>query len=394
MNEDGLGKSCVSNRIIGEGQLGYRRCVTCIMDTTDPGITFDGDGRCNHCLKVDQLKKRWRPEGDPQRLERLIARVKQDGKGQDYDVVVGLSGGVDSSYVAYLCKQFSLRALIVHVDTGWNSELAVKNIENLVQFGGFDLDTLVVDWEEMRDLQLAFLNSGVPNQDVPQDHAIYAGFIRRAALYRVRWTFIGTNFACESILPQSWGYDSKDLRHLLDIHRRFGQRPLVQFPRLSYFENALRYQVLHGLKSAAPLNLVPYRKSKAIHTLEHEVDWRYYGGKHYESRFTKFFQAWYLPTKWGYDKRLAHVSSLVVSGQISREEALNELLMRDLPKEEVEADMDYLANKLAITRQEFDTLMKVPIQSHSTYAQTPRAVKRSLGLVFAVVHRALGRRAA
>jgi len=383
-----------AGEMIGEGRPGYRRCTTCIMDTTDPWITFDEHGLCSHCLKVDEIKKRWNPQGDAHALEQLVEQVKRDGKGQDYDVVLGLSGGVDSSYVTYLCKQFALRALIIHVDTGWNSELAVKNIENLVKFGGFDLDTLVVDWEEMQDLQLAFFRAGVPNQDIPQDHAIYAGFIRRAARHRVRWTFIGTNYACESILPVSWGYDNKDLRHILDIHRRFGQRRLRQFPRLSYIENALRYQIFHGLKVAAPLNLVAYNKATAMQTLERDAGWRYYGGKHYESRFTKFFQAWYLPSKWGYDKRLAHLSSLVVSGQMGRAEALEEFRNGALPTEEIEADKDYMARKLGVEREEFENLMRIPNTPHSAYAITARWKRRLIGIGAKVMKSLRGSRAA
>lgn len=377
--------------VIREGEPGYQRCTTCIMDTTDPWITFDQQGRCNHCLQVDALKRTWNPEGDPAALQRLVHQVKVDGTGQDYDVVLGLSGGVDSSYLAYLCKQFGLRTLIIHVDTGWNSELAVKNIENLVNYGGFDLDTLVVDWEEMRDLQLAFFRSGVPDQDIPQDHAIYAGFVRRASQHRVRWTFVGTNLACESILPHAWGYDNKDLRHILDIHRRFGQRPLRQFPKLSYAENALRFQLFHGLKQAAPLNLVAYNMAAAIAALEREVGWRYYGGKHYESRFTRFFQAWYLPMKWGYDKRLAHLSSLVASGQMTRDEALEQFRNGSLRSEEIETEMSYMANKLGLSLSEFGELMRVSGLPHSAYRRSSPVTNKLLQIGFSLASRTLGK---
>lgn len=378
------------NRIIQQSETEYRRCTTCIMDTTDPWITFDQRGRCNHCQQVDHYLERWSPGGDEPALQALIERVKRDGQGREYDVVIGLSGGVDSSYLVYQAKQWGLRTLVIHVDTGWNSELAVKNIQNIVTRSGFDLYTHVVDWEEMRDMQLAFFKSGVPNQDIPQDHAITAGFIRFAAKHDVVWAFNGSNLACESILPPSWGYDNMDWRHIHDIHRKFGTRPLKKFPRLPYWENVLRYQLARRLQVAKPLDLVPYRKAEAIATLEREVEWRYYGGKHYESRFTKFFQGWYLPTKWGYDKRLAHLSSLVVSGQMSRDEALDEFERGSLPTAEITADRDYMVRKLGVTPAEFDALMNVPNHPHSRYLMTSRKARR-LAMAALVIVRGRGR---
>lgn len=363
---------------IREGEAGYRRCTTCIMDTTDPWIGFDGNGRCNHCLRVDEFKRTWQPEGRPEELERLVECIKREGRGREYDAICGLSGGVDSSYLAYQAKRLGLRTLIIHVDTGWNSELAVKNIENIVTKLGFELVTHVVDWEEMQDLQLAFFRSGVPNQDIPQDHAIAAGFYNFAAKYGIRWSLSGSNIACESILPISWGYDALDLRHILAIHRRFGSRPLREFPTMSYLDYGLRHQILRRMSVAKPLDLMPYDKTEAMATLSREFDWRYYGGKHYESRFTKFFQGWYLPTKWGYDKRLAHLSSLVVTGQLSREHALAEFRDGALPTEEIETDKDYMARKLGIGRGEFDDLMRVPNVPHSHYPTAPEWLKQSL----------------
>lgn len=377
----------LTRNIIRRGDPGYRECTTCIMDTTDPWITFTEAGRCCHCVQVDLFKQRWKPEGDASAYARLMERIKRDGRGQDYDVVIGLSGGVDSSYLVYQAKQAGLRTLVIHVDTGWNSELAVKNIENIVNRCGFDLFTHVVDWEEMQDIQHAFFQSGVPNQDIPQDHAITAGFTRNAAKHRVRWAFSGSNLACESILPVSWGYDNMDLRHIRDIHWRFGRRKLRAFPQLSYLTNVVSYQLLRGLKVAKPLDLLPYSKTAAMATLEREVGWRYYGGKHYESRFTKFFQAWYLPTKWGYDKRLAHLSSLVVSGQMTREAALEEFKNGTLPNHEIEADKDYMARKLGISLAEFEELMQAPKRPHEYYRLTPLWIKRVGGSLLGLKRR-------
>lgn len=363
--------SKIISEMTREGERGYQRCVSCIMDTTDPGISFDADGRCSHCRRVLEAGYGYDPKRHPERLDRLIQRIKVDGRNQDYDVVAGLSGGVDSSYLILKAKEWGLRVLVVHVDTGWNSELAVSNIENLVRHCGFDLLTHVVDWQEMQDLQYAFFKSGVPNQDIPQDHAIFAAFIRSVADQRVRWNFSGSNTACEAILPPAWGYCNRDWRHIRDIHRRFGRRQLRAFPHISHLEHGLRYELFHGLKTARPLNLIDYKKNAAIAELESKAGWRYYGGKHYESRFTKFFQAWYLPTKWGYDKRLAHLSSLIVSGQLTRDEALQESRSGGLQADAVESEKDYMARKLGILRSEFDELMLVPNTPHEAYRQSP-----------------------
>jgi N-acetyl sugar amidotransferase len=340
------------------------------MDTTDADIRFDVHGRCNHCVRMEGYRTIWNPDGDPDALEQLMERIKRDGRGSDYDAVMGLSGGVDSSYVAWLAKQYNLRVLLIHVDTGWNSELAVSNIEAIVRRLNFELVTHVVDWEEMRDLQTAFLRSGVPNQDIPQDHAINAGFFSFAASQRVRWSLSGSNFACEGILPSSWGYDAMDLAHIRDIHRLYGQHPLRHYPRMSYLKFGVRYQLLGGLRVARLLNFVRYDQREAIATLERELGWRYYGGKHYESRFTKWFQCWYLPSKWGYDKRLAHLSSMVVSGQLTRESALLEMAAGVLPTAEVEADESYMIRKLGIDKQTYAELMAVPNTPHENYART------------------------
>jgi N-acetyl sugar amidotransferase len=348
------------------------------MDTTDPEIRFDQAGRCGHCLRVDAYKRCWRPDGNPAALERLVERIKQDGRGRDFDAICGLSGGVDSSYLAYQAKRLGIRTLVIHVDTGWNSELAVRNIENIVIKLGFELVTHVVDWEEMQDVQHAFFKSGVPNQDIPQDHAIMSGFYNFAAKYGIRWSLSGSNISCESILPAAWGYDAMDLTHILDIHRRFGTRRLREFPTMSYLDYGLRHQVLRRMSVAKPLDLMSYNKAEAMTVLAGEFDWRYYGGKHYESRFTKFFQGWYLPTKWGYDKRLAHLSSLVVTGQMTRDAALDKFRKETLPTEEIEADKDYMARKLGIGRDEFEALMRVPNVPHSHYHTTPVWLKQGM----------------
>jgi N-acetyl sugar amidotransferase len=356
------------------------------MDTTDPAISFDVNGVCNHCLRVDRWKLQWNPEGDSEALEQLMETIKKDGRGKEYDMIMGLSGGVDSSYVAKLAKDFGLRTLVVHCDTGWNSELAVKNIENIVSKCGFDLVTHVVDWETMRNLQHAFFKSGVPNQDIPQDHAIAAVFYGYADKHKVKWSLSGSNVATESILPTAWGYDNLDLKHIRAIHRRFGSGNLSKYPTMSYLKYGFYFQIVKGMQIAKPLNLINYKKGEAMKVLQDSFEWKYYGGKHYESRFTKFFQGWYLPTKWGYDKRLAHLSSLVASGEITREEALKEFKVNSIQSEEIESDKDYMARKLGITRSEFDYLVDCDCREHHEYPCSNQWV-RSMNITLYALYR-------
>ncbi|PIP12197.1 MAG: ExsB family protein, partial [bacterium (Candidatus Stahlbacteria) CG23_combo_of_CG06-09_8_20_14_all_40_9] len=286
------------------GEPGYKQCSVTIMDTTDPDITFDDNGISNWVYYFrEKILPNWKPEGNPEAFETLIQRIKSDGKDKEYDCALGLSGGVDSSYLAYIAKREGLRPLIVHTDAGWNSEIAVENIENIVKLCGFDLFTVVIDWDEMRDLQLAFLRAGVPNQDIPQDHTIFAAFYGLAAKHRIKWVLSGHNNACESILPPAWGHDALDVCHLNAIHRRFGEGRLGSFPRMGRIRYGLRYTLLGGMRVAKPLDLLPYKKAEAMDVLEREFGWQYYGGKHFESRWTRFFQGWWLPTKFGYDKR-------------------------------------------------------------------------------------------
>jgi N-acetyl sugar amidotransferase len=360
-------------RIIRPGEQGYRRCTVTVMDTTDPEIRFNAAGECHY---VDyyrrELLTQWDPQGDRAKLDALCAQIRADGRGREYDCVLGLSGGVDSSYLAYLAWQQGLRPLVVHTDTGWNSELAVRNIENIVRKCGFDLFTVVVYWPEMQDLQRAFFRAAVPNQDIPQDHAITAAFYRLATKHGIPWALSGSNFACESILPTAWGYDARDLRHIKAIHRLFGERPLKRYPQMGYVRYVAQLRSLQRLKVAKLLNLIPYRKRDAIELLTREFGWRYYGGKHYESRFTKFFQGWYLPGKFGYDKRLAHLSSLILAGEITRDEALAGLERELYSAHELRDDKLFMQKKLGVPPEEFDRLMAMPARAHNEYPSSQR----------------------
>lgn len=339
-----------------------RVCSRCVMDTSDPDITFDDAGVCSHCRAYDAfvaglpgLEERSRE------LDRIIAEVKEEGRGKEYDCILGLSGGVDSSYAAYISKQLGLRPLVVHFDSGWNSEIAVKNIENIVRKLGYDLYTHVVDWEEMKDLQLAYLRASVINADIPQDYAFISALYELAGRKGIRYFISGYNYQSEFILPRKWVYDTRDLCNLKAIHKRFGKRPLKKYPLMSQ----LTY-IYHRLtkKKVDLLYYMDYNKLDAMRLLERELDWRYYGGKHYESVWTKFYQAYYLPTKFGIDKRRAHLSSLVVSGQMSREAAMAELGEELYPPDQLRNDIEYICRKLDISRAEFDEIMAAPVRSH------------------------------
>ncbi len=348
----------------------YMQCATCIMDTTDPLIYFDEKGICNHCRSYKTYKDKYMLVGaeSERKTEKMVAEIKKSGEGKDYDCIMGLSGGVDSSYLAYFAtKVLGLRALVVHVDTGWNSELAVNNIENIVKILGLDLHTLVVDWNEMRDLQRAFFKSSVPNCDVPQDHAFIAALYSEARKYDLHHILNGGNMSTESILPASWGYDAADLIHIEDIHDRFGERKLKSFPRISFFEKSIKYPYIFKLKVHRPLELIPYNKEEVKQFLVKELGWRDYGGKHFESKFTQFFQAHYLPVKYGFDKRLAHLSSLIVSGQMTKKEALVEMERPLYDPIQLEEDRDFFIKKLGFSKTEWEKIMSLPPKTEHDY---------------------------
>jgi N-acetyl sugar amidotransferase len=338
------------------------------MDTSDPEITFDREGVCSHCRAYDQIarpvvERAKTPEGR-QQLEELVAQIKREGEGKEYDCLIGISGGVDSTYVAWQTRRLGLRPLAVHFDSGWNSELAVNNIENVVKKLGIDLHTFVMDWEEMRDLQLAFFKASLANCDVPTDHAFYAVLHRTAVQHGIKTIISGGNAATEFILPRSWGYNASDLRHLRAVHRRYGTRKLATYPTLGFFRRYIWNPYVLGIRTVRILDYLPYNKEKAKRLIADELGWRDYGGKHYESVFTRFFQAYYLPTKFGFDKRRAHLSSLIVSGQMGREDALAELLLPPDSTQKMKDDKEFVAKKLGISVGEFDAILNLPTGSH------------------------------
>jgi N-acetyl sugar amidotransferase len=340
----------------------YQICTRCIMDTTDPEISFDTNGYCSHCTNFyDNIKDvYWLPnEQGRQILEQTISKIKTEGKGKEYDGIIGLSGGVDSSYLLHKICEWGIRPLAVHVDAGWNSETAVKNIEVLCNKLGVDLHTIVIDWESIKNLQVAFLKSGVKNQDIPQDHAFFAALYRYAVKNKIRYVIHGSNFATESILPQAWGYDAMDSIYIKAIFKQFGQGSIKNFPMVGFWELYLYYKFIKKMHVFMPLNLIPYKKKDAMKEIEDRYGWVYYGAKHWESRFTKFFQGYYLPTRFGYDKRKAHLSSLIVAGEITRDQALKEMEKPIYPANELDEDRNYIIKKLGLGEGEFEKLLHV-----------------------------------
>jgi len=343
-------------------------CTRCIMDTSDPLIRFDSSGVCNHCTEYFNKSEIYTYQGQKTdlALSLLIEKIRKKGKHKMYDCVVGISGGVDSSYVAYIAKKMGLKILAVHFDNGWNSELAVKNIENIVTKLNLDYQTYVVDYEEFKDLQKSFLKASVHNAETPSDYAFLGALYKIAARYNIKYILSGSNFATEGILPKSWGYNAKDIIHLKAIQKKFGRKKLRTFPFLGLYKE-LYYTYFKGMKMIRLLNYVPYVKKDAMKVLEQELNWQYYGGKHYESRFTKFFQSYILPVKFGIDKRKAHLSTLICAGEISRNEALEVLSQPTYDQKSVNEDIEYICKKLAFSPEEFELIMKDSPRSYKDY---------------------------
>jgi N-acetyl sugar amidotransferase len=340
------------------------------MDTSDPDITFDSAGVCSHCRRGDLLLKSVRrsPTESEQALAELGDRIKEAGRGQEYDAIIGLSGGVDSSYAAYVANRMGLRVLAVHFDNGWNAELAVENIQRVVEGCGFDLQTYVINWPEFRDLQRAFLKAGVIDIEMLTDHAIRAALVKLADDHGIRFILGGSNVATEHGMPTAWVWSKGDWTNIKAIHKRFGAVPLKTFPHLTRLR-ALRIQTFgRGVEFIEPLNLVPYRRDEAAATLTREYGWREYGGKHHESVFTRFYQSYILPTKFGVDKRRVHLSDRIRNGELTREQALEALAQPWYPSPEALAnERTFVLKKLGFSDAEFDEIMAAPVRRHDEF---------------------------
>lgn len=359
----------------------YQVCSNCVMDTTDPEIQFDEKGQCDFCDNYyNSILPSWHPDeiGEKELLS-LAAKIKQEGKGKAYDCIIGLSGGVDSSYLTYVAKEkLGLRPLALMVDTGWNVNASNENISKLIKEMNLDLFTVVVDWPEMKDLQLAFLKSQVPYQDTPQDHAIFAGLYNYAAENDFKYVLTGGNFSTEGVKPPyEWTYIN-DLAMIKDIHAKFGTRPLRTFPLCGMFKYRIYYRYIKGVKVLRPLNLLPYHKEAAIAELEKRFGWQQYGNKHYDNIFTRFYEGYWMPRKFGYDKRKAYFSTLILTGQMSRPEALK--LLSEPPYDEVLAmqDLDFVAKKLDITPETIIDLMQGENKTFRDYKNNEKILKMAI----------------
>lgn len=346
------------------------------MDTSDTEITFDSDGYCNHCNEYFNKTSKEIYSGDDskQQLARLIEKVKKASRNNKYDCLIGISGGVDSCYMALSVKKLGLRALAVHMDNGWDSETAVKNIKYVVSKLGFDYRSYVLDWEEFKDLQLSFLRASVPEIETPTDIAILAALHEIAAEHNIRYIFSGGNYVTEGILPKSWHYDAKDEKYIKSVHKKFGTKKLSTFPFFG-FRKEMYYKLVKGIKIIYLLNYVSYSKKSALEILEKELDWKYYGGKHYESKYTGFVQSYILPEKFGIDYRRATFSTQICTGEMTRDEALELLSQKSYNPEIAENEKVYLCKKLGISTGEFDDIMLSPPKSYKDYPNNEKKLK-------------------
>lgn len=340
-------------------------CTRCVIDSTVPGSSFGRDGVCNYC-RLHDILDRESPRGqDGEKiLDDLVARIKQNGRGKNYDCVVGVSGGTDSIYLLYLTKRLGLRPLAVHFDNGWDSEIAVNNIQKALTTLQIDLQTYVVDWEEFKDILRSFLKASIPWADIPTDIGIVSALYRVANQEHLRYILVGNNFRTEGKMPTEWTY--ADGRMLKAIHHRFGQRKIKTFPNLTLFDMAY-YSLVWRIRILRPLNYVDYRKDKARDILSKEMDWQYYGGHHYESIYTRFAYSFLLPRKFHIDKRIITHSALVRSGEMTREAALESLAQAAYPPDQAQQDVSYVIKKLDLSEAEFAEIMAQPPKSFRDY---------------------------
>lgn len=359
-------------------------CTHCIMDNVnDPDLVFDSNGVCNHCADYAQADAKL-PKGErkKQELETMFDRLLEEGRNKRYDAILGVSGGVDSSYLAYLAHQYGLRLLLVHCDNGWDTQLSVKNIENIVKKTNFDLYSLVLDWEEFRDIQLSFFKAGVVDIELPYDYALIISMYKAAKKYRIRNIISGHNLVTEgNYMPKSWVNYKMDIINIKAIHKKFGNLSMKSFPWISPWILSY-YELTKHFQRVTPLNYIDYNKQQAKETIKKELGWIDYGGKHYESIFTRFYQGYILPKKFNIDKRQFHLSVLICSGQITREEALMEMKLPTYSSEDLFIeDFEYVKKKLGFTQQSFEEYIHSPIHKHSEYPNMGRYWKNYYSLI-------------
>jgi len=355
----------------------YQICTRCIMDTTDPDIIFDEDGVCNHCHRYDEeLPKRvFHGKEGEQRLTTLVNAIKQAGSNKEYDCIIGVSGGVDSTYVAYLTKQLGLRPLAIHFDNGWNSELAVSNIEKTLDTLGIDLYTYVIDWPVFKNLQLSFLTASTPDGEIPTDHAINALLFQEASKRGIKYIISGMNFATESMSVPAWSYGHSDWKYIQSVHKKFGSSSLKKYPHFTFLD-LFKWTIVQRIQIVSVLNYVDYNKETVMGILQDELGWVYYGGKHYESVYTRFYQGYVLPEKFNIDKRKGHLSDVIRSGQIDRETALERMNEAGYNDSLLRQDKIFVMKKLGLTEAAFQSLMDAPAKKFSDYPNQYATVQR------------------
>ena len=335
------------------------RCTKCVMDTTDPDIFFDESGVCNHCHRYESdYSVRTDNSQDKEGFVKLISNIKRSrSKTTKYDCVIGVSGGVDSTYVAYLLKEQGLNPLAIHFDNGWNSELAVKNIENCLKTLDIDLYTYVIEWSSFREIQKAFLQSGTPDGEIPTDHAINALLFKEAKRRGIKYIINGMNFKTESLKVENWAYGHSDFKYIRDVLKKNGNIGVKGYPKYTLLDLFL-YVVVYRIKVVSVLNYVDYNREEVMDILQSKLGWQNYGGKHYESIYTRFYQGYVLPEKFNIDKRIGHLSDLIRSGSISRERAIEALSSPPLAEDMIQNDLKYVLKKFQITHFEFESYFK------------------------------------
>jgi N-acetyl sugar amidotransferase len=355
--------------VLNQKDKNYKQCSISVMDNiADPNIEFDKNGICNYYYEYIAAEKKYVTKGDDgeKKLDEVIARIKQEGAGRKYNCIIGLSGGADSTFLAWLAKSKNLNPLVVHFDYGWNSELAISNIENTVKILNFDLYTYVMDWEEFKDLQRCYFKASVIDLDVPADHMIFGALYKTANKFGIKNILSGNNVQTEYTLPSSWNYNKFDIVNLKHIHKQFGGRSLKHLPALGVWHLAY-YQLVKNIKSVQLLNYLEYNRNCIKDIISRELNWRDYGGKHHESVFTRFYQGYILPQKFFIDKRKAHLSTLIFSGQMTKEEAMKELSEPTYDIHLQTEDKEYVAKKLDFSLKEFEALIKLPNRKHEEF---------------------------
>jgi len=357
----------------------YQICTKTIMDTSDPNIVFNEKGESDYYTNyLENIVPNWHTdERGYEELMKIADKIKKTSRNKDFDCIIGLSGGLDSSYAAYVAKEImGIRPLIFHVDAGWNTDKAVGNIEKLINGLNLDLYTEVINWEEMKDLQVAFLKSQISDQDLPQDYAFFSGLYKFARKNNINYVLTGGNFSTECCRePEEWGgFPGIDVKLVKDIHGKFGKRPLKTFPLVDILSYKIYYKYVYGMEVFKPLNLVPYIKADAEQLLQDKYGWEPFQHKHHESRFTRFYEDYWLPRKFGYEKRRAHFSSLILTGQMTREEALDRISRPELSEEFLQKEFEYVANKLDLTKGELQQIFEGPNKTFHDY-------KNKMGLI-------------